>query len=55
MLQAENQKFASASPLSKGNYQTTGYSKCGIRAGLKTFEEFGEIKDNIMSGRPRKL
>ena len=33
----------------------TGYSRCGIQAVIKTFEESGEVKDKKRTGRPGKL
>jgi len=33
----------------------TGYSRCGIQAVIKKFEESGEVKDKKRTGRPRKL
>ncbi|XP_028416821.1 uncharacterized protein LOC114541028 [Dendronephthya gigantea] len=33
----------------------TGFSRFGVQALLKKFEEFGEVKDRKRSGRPKKL
>ena len=35
--------------------QQSGYSRCGIQAVIKKFEETGEVKDDKRTGRPKTL